>query len=300
MLMALGWLAARGAIVQAEHIRGMGRFVINFALPALIIHALSEQPLDEMFNGHYLLAYGLGSLATLALGLALTFGLQRRRLDHAAIEALGMATANSGFIGYPVAAMVIGQSAGIALALCMLVENMLMLPICLTLAESGRQQQGSLIRTLTATFSRLGRTPVFIAIIGGALLSLSGIRLPGWLSQAVDMLASASAPVALFVIGGTLYGLKVRGMYRRVGQIALAKLILHPLMVLLFFQLFPLEDTALMTGALLIAGAPMLSIYPIFGARFAMDGLCAAALLTATVASFFTLSVALWLLGAAS
>ncbi|GHC29612.1 transporter [Kushneria pakistanensis] len=295
LLIALGYVAVMGGVVTREHVQGIGRLVVNFALPALIVRSLSQHPLPEMFNAHYLLAYGLGSLAMLAFGLALA-RFQRRQLTHGAIMAMGMGTANSGFIGYPIAAMVIGPKAGIALALCMLIENMVMIPLSLALAEAGRQQGLSVSRTIMTTLQRLVRNPVILSIIVGALISLSGMDIPTPLYKALDMLANASAPAALFVIGGTLYGLKVQGMYRDVGQITLAKLVLHPLLVLLGFQLFPVADTTLMMGALIIASAPMLSIYPIFGVRFSMDGLCAAALLAASVVSFFTISTVLWLL----
>lgn len=296
MLIALGYVAVMGSVVTREHIQGLGRLVVNFALPALIVRALSQQPLTEVFDAHYLLAYGLGSLLTFAAGFLLVWRVQRHRLDHAAIAAMGMATANSGFIGYPIAAMVLGSTAGVALALCMLIENMVMIPLALALAEAGSQQGVSLRNIITTTARRLARNPIIIAIVSGALISLSGLSIPAPFYKALDMLADASAPVALFVIGGTLYGLKVQGMYRDIGQITLAKLVCHPLLVLLCFQLFPIDSVELMTGALLIASAPMLSVYPIFGVRFSMDRLCAAALLAATVTSFFTISATIWMI----
>jgi hypothetical protein len=44
----------------------------------------------------------------------------------------------------------------------------------------------------------------------------------------------------------------------------------------------------------------MLSIYPIFGARHGLQGLCAAALLLATVLAFLTMSTFAWLVGTMS
>jgi hypothetical protein len=55
-------------------------------------------------------------------------------------------------------------------------------------------------------------------------------------------------------------------------------------------------DPVLRAGAIIIASAPMLSIYPILGARHGLQGLCAAALLVATPLSFLTMSAAIWLL----
>ena len=46
----------------------------------------------------------------------------------------------------------------------------------------------------------------------------------------------------------------------------------------------------------LAAACPMFGIYPILAQKHGHDGLAAAALLGTTVASFFTISAALWLL----
>jgi len=122
------------------------------------------------------------------------------------------------------------------------------------------------------------------------------IRLPAVPLKVVDMLASASAPVALFVIGGSLYGLKTRGMAADVTQAALGKRILHPLALLAAFLLLPGVEPQLMVAGLLFASAPMMSIYPILGQRFGLEERCAAALVAATVLAFFSISGLLALL----
>jgi hypothetical protein len=107
-------------------------------------------------------------------------------------------------------------------------------------------------------------------------------------------LANASGPAALFVIGGTLFGLQVRGMMNDVGQIVAGKLILHPLAVLGIFLLIPEADPMLLAGALLFACAPMISVFPLLGQRYGMAGVSAATLMVATLSAFVTLSVGIW------
>ena len=51
------------------------------------------------------------------------------------------------------------------------------------------------------------------------------------------------------------------------------------------------------TAAILNAGMPMLSIYPLLSQKFGQEGVSAAALVAATTASFFTVSGLLWMLG---
>lgn len=137
ILIGLGFLATRSGLVSREQINGMGRFVITLALPALVIKALLERPLHEVFDRNYLLAYGLGSLALFVLGFLFARLLRRDSISGSSITALGMSMSNSGFIGYPIVALVVGETAAVGLALGMLVENLLMFPLGLMLAEAG-------------------------------------------------------------------------------------------------------------------------------------------------------------------
>ncbi|PMR67488.1 AEC family transporter [Halomonas heilongjiangensis] len=297
LLIGAGYLAMGTRLINREQMQGVATFVLYFALPALVIRALTQNPLDEVFQPHYLLAYGLGSLAVFAFALLLTLALQRKPLSEGAIHALGMAASNSGFVGYPVAAMVLGTSpAAVFLALNMLIENLLIIPAALILAEAGRQSGAGIVTAARKTFVRLARNPILIGLALGLLLAVTETAPPRPLAQVVDMLANAAGPAALFVIGGTLFGLQVRGMLGDVGQIVGGKLILHPLAVLGFFLLMPQTDPMLLAGALLFACAPMISVYPLLGQRYGMAGVSAAALMVGTLAAFVTLNLAIGLM----
>ncbi|MFP6847290.1 MAG: AEC family transporter [Pseudomonas sp.] len=298
ILISIGYLAARNALVSPEQVTGMGRFVVTLALPALVMKALLERPLHEVFDRNYLLAYGLGSLAVFVLGFLFARLLRRESTSGSAITAMGMSISNSGFIGYPIVAMVVGEKAAVGLALGILVENLLMLPLGLMLAEAGVQQGGGLRAVLFGTLKRLASNPIIIALSLGLLLALLDVRLPAVPLRVVDMLAQATAPIALFVIGASLVGLKAGGMVGDVLQVSFGKLILHPLAVLLMFTLIPVQDPVLRMAGVLFACSPMMSIYPIIGQRFGQAGRCAAALLGATVLSFLTISSFIGLLGA--
>ncbi|MWV14383.1 AEC family transporter [Pseudomonas sp. R-28-1W-6] len=297
ILIGIGFLATRSGLVSREQINGMGRFVVTLALPALVIKALIERPLHEVFDRNYLLAYGLGSLAMFVLGFLFARLLRRDSISGSAITALGMSMSNSGFIGYPVVALVVGETAAVGLALGMLVENLLMFPLGLMLAEAGEQLGAGLKAALLGTAKRLLSNPLILSISLGLLLALLDVRLPAIPLKVVDMLAQASAPVALFVIGGSLVGLKAGGLLGDVLQVSIGKLILHPLAVLLLFSWFPVQDPALRIAGVLFACSPMMSIYPIIGQRFGLAGRCAAALLGATLLSFLTINAFIAWLG---
>jgi hypothetical protein len=123
------------------------------------------------------------------------------------------------------------------------------------------------------------------------------VALPAPIGRAVGMLASTSAPVALFCIGGTLAGLSLKGMGSDLGLLVAGKLLVHPLAVFVAMQAFPVADPQMKTAVLLNAAMPMMSMYPILGLRYGREGICAAAVFAATLCSFFTISAALWLIG---
>ena len=169
LLIGAGYLAFRYRVMQPEQARALGAFVLNFALPALIIRALSGRRPAEIANFRYLLAYAVASLAVFALVFCVSRYGRRRPLTQSAIQAMGSSVSNSGFLGYPTASLVVGQVAGVALSLNMVVENVLMIPLALALAEAGRGTGATLRDTVRSTAARLAVNPLVIAIVIGTI-----------------------------------------------------------------------------------------------------------------------------------
>jgi predicted permease len=278
----------------------MGAFVMNFALPCLLIRALAQRDLTEVIEPVYLLAYGGGSILLFAFGYLYALKVAGKGKANATLQGLGMSMCNSGFVGYPGASQVLGPTAEIALALCVIIENLVMMPLVLVLGDSAQNNGQSRMQVLGKAFINLGRNPIIIGIMIGLVISLSGITLPSPIFRVIDMLASASGPVALFVIGGRLVGLKLKGLRTDMARIVSAKLLLHPIAVFVLIYFLPEIDPTLRIACVAFACSPMLSIYPIFGQRYGHEGLCAASLMMATSLSFITISTALWLLDATS
>jgi len=293
LIIAGGWLAVRHGLFEKADTRVLGRFVTNICLPALLFRALSSHPVRDVLNLQYLLAYGGASMGLMLLWRALNGRLLGQGPAHATLQGLGMSSSNSAYVSYPIAAQLLGAPAAIGLALTMLVENVLVIPLALALADRQGEDSRS-FAGLGRTLAGLLRNPMIVAIIAGFTVSLTGLPLPGVLARTIDVLASASSPVSLFVIGGTLVGLQMNGLWARVGGIAAAKLLVHPAVTVGLMLLMPGIDPALRTAGLIYAAAPMLSILPILAQKHHMEALSAAALLVATAFSFATISLWLW------
>jgi len=297
ILLGIGFAAVRSGLLTRADMRALGVFVINFALPALLFKAMSQRSLGELLSGQLVLVYTLGSLLAAGTVLAIACLVRKADLQSGAVQAMGSAVSNSAFIGYPIALQVFGPSASAGLAAYVLIESLFMMPLSLTLAEVGGSSGGRWTTVLKEILQRLSKNPFILGIAAGIGWSALGLELPVPVARAVDMLSTASAPVALFCIGGTLAGLSIKGMLGEIGLIVAGKLLLHPLCVFLVFLLLPGTDSRLQTSAIINAAMPMMSIYPLLGQKYGKEGVCAAALVAATVLSFFTISGLLWLTG---
>jgi predicted permease len=296
----IGFLATRRGVFDKAAMRALGAFVVKLALPALVFKSLAQRQFTEILNVTYLLAYAAGSLAMLGAGYLSSRRLAGMDKSSSAVYAMGMSCSNSGFVGYPILLLTFAPVAGVALALNMIVENALMIPLSLALAERGRSEAGPWHKLLAQSLARLAVNPIVIAVAAGLAVSLLRLTLPAPAVRTMDLFAMASSGVSLLVIGGTLAGLHIGPLARRATPVVAAKLIGHPLAVWSGILLLPLLglpalDPALAMAAVLLAAMPMLSIYPILAQAYGEEDLSATVLLLATIASFFTLSALLWL-----
>ncbi|HTT10340.1 MAG TPA: AEC family transporter [Burkholderiaceae bacterium] len=297
LIIAAGYLSVRGGLFVLAEMRVLGKLVLHFCIPALVFRSLSQQHPRDVLNGIYLLAYAGGSLAVLFGAFLYARRLRHRAVPLAALQGLAMSASNSAFVGYPIAQQLVGPSAGVALALTMIVENLLMMPLALALADSGTSEE-RWQRALARSAAGLLKSPLILAVLAGSLFALLEIPQPDVFARTIQIVATGATPVALFVVGGSLVGLSVGGMAREVGGLALGKLLLHPLAVLAALWILPPVDPALRTAAVLFAASPMMSVLPVLAQKYHHDRYCAASLLVSIILSFVTINALLWALGA--
>ncbi len=136
---AIGYLIVKRGWFGQSDMRTLGKYVLDIALPALLFNAMASRDFAEVFHPGYMLVFALGGLATIAVSYA-WFTLTGTDKPRRAVAVMGTACPNSGFIGYPVMLLTFPDLAGVILALNMLVENILLIPLCLILMELSRDR----------------------------------------------------------------------------------------------------------------------------------------------------------------
>ncbi|TDE37043.1 AEC family transporter [Antarcticimicrobium sediminis] len=297
----IGYLVVRIGWFKAADMRVLGQYVLNVALPALLFNAVAGRDLGEVLRPGYLLVMAVGGLVTIAVAW-LWFSATAPDKPRRALAVMGASCPNSGFVGYPVLLLVLPDLAGVVLALNFLVENVLIIPICLILMDLAAGRAGvSPLRLVRDVLLGLLKRPMVIGLLLGLAVSALGVAIPAPLTRMMGMLAASAAALSLIVIGGSLVGLPMKGNKTLATQIAAAKLLLHPAAVAMAALALPVLgfvslSEEMRSAAILSAAMPMFGIYTVLAQERGLGGAASIAMLAATAAAFFTLSVFLfWL-----
>ncbi len=300
LLIGLGYVSVRQGMFSQRDLRVFGKYVVNFALPALIFSAVASRDIGEVFNLGYIGAYLTGAVSVLFLGYFWSRHVARQTRLESTFQAMGMSCPNSGFVGYPILLMAMPSLASTALALNMVVENLVLIPLILILAEraTGSAKGWALVREIAR---RLAFNPIILALVCGLVVSLLGLKLPDILAKPVSLISSSSAAISLLVIGGTLVGLPIKAIDGRIAMVVFGKLILLPACVWAGTRImqaigYGIGSDQLEMAAILVAATPAMGIYPILAQRYGQEDNAALAMLVMTVMSFFTISAMLFLI----
>ena len=300
-MIAVGFGVVWKGVVSQSDVGGLGRLVVNVCLPALLFSAVTSSDHSDFTRPLYLCVYAACGLMNMLIMWTIASAAGAEPTRRAAAT-LGASVPNSAYIGYPVLLLALPDIAGPVFAMNVVVENFLFLPLGLVLlqqsqATTGRSPFGTAKRLLKNILTR----PMLLGLFAGMVVAFLGIPLPDAFARLVDMIASATPAVALFFIGGTLVGLRLRGHLTYAALVATAKLVVLPAVAaLLLFILsgFGLQfDNPMMASALILSAAvPIFGMYAIFAQEVGHQGMASIALLASVVGAFFTLSALLMIL----
>jgi malonate transporter len=302
-LVLCGYLAVRRQMLPQLAIPGMNGFVLYFALPCLLYRFGASTPLAQLLDPGVAGVYLLCALAMVGMAIATTRG----RLDwnNSAFGALVAAFPNTGFMGVPLLAALVGPSASGPVIVTLVIDLLITTSLCVALSRLDQGGGKGSAAALRQALSGMLRNPMPWAILLGALASGVGLQLPAPAARTIGLLADAASPVALFTIGAVLARSQMHASaptaLADIVPLALAKLVLHPLLMFgagraAIAAGVPLAPSAL-TVLVLLACLPSASNVAMLAERFGADtGRIARIILASTALSFLSFSGAVALL----
>jgi malonate transporter and related proteins len=294
-VVALGWVATRAGLSTPAIVDALGAYSFRFALPALVVQLIADQPLNRSFNPSFYAGY----LVSGGVVFACMFCLSRLRRHHNAATAAAHATtgtvSNLGFLGPPLVLAIFGPRGAGPLAMAILAEVMVLLSVGSVIMGSTRAGGASVGHIL---LRGTVLNPVVTAIALGAALAAIGADLPVPADRSLDLLGASAPPTALFALGG---GLALQRLDHTTAASAItitaAKLVAYPALVWCVLA-GPLQLGAfwVQTGVL-IASLPAASTTYVVAHRNGTDHeAVSAGIALSTVISVVTVPVAAWIL----
>jgi hypothetical protein len=290
IVVAAGYAAVKGRIFTDEHVDQLMRFAIQFAIPCLLFRATSTIDLAVAFDWRLLLSYYAAAIGSFTLAYLIVRKLFKRRPGEAVGIAFGALFSNLVLLGLPISERAWGVE-GMAPSFALVSLNA---PICylvgITTMELLRADGRSALDTSRVVVNAIFRNSLMIGIALGFLVNFSGLTLPIPLIGAIDLLARASLPVALFALGGLLTRYRLSRSLGEAGVISLLSLIIQPALTWLLAWQLQLPDATTRSIVLMSAAAPGLNAY-LFAAMYnrGQDS-AASSVLLSTLLSVFTIS----------
>lgn len=280
-IVAIGAILRAVGILTAGDSKPLNAVIVYVALPAFVFQAVRRAELGpDMWRvvaiSWLVFAVILGLTWVLTLVRASD---RRRRGAVLLVSALG----NTGYIGYPVTAALLGSSA-VPLAVFSDVFGTVFALVLVGFpiaARFGRSERGRV-----NVFRELVTFPAVIALVAG--LVLRSVAVPDPVSSGLDMLASVVAPLIMLSVGVSLRPKALATGVADVALVSLLRLAVAPAVALVLGAMF-LSGDALRVGALQ-AGMPTMMLSLAVGERFGLDTeFIASAIFITTVLSAVTI-----------
>jgi hypothetical protein len=164
----------------------------------------------------------------------------------------------------------------------------------ITAMEIVRADSNSPLRMVRTVGLAMFRNPLMIGVGLGFVVNLTGLPMPGVLTEAINLMIRAALPAALFGLGGVLYRYKPEGDAKVIAFICVMSLIVHPAIAYgMGGQVLALSEEQMRSVVITAAMAPGVNTYIFANMYGAARRVAASSVLIGTALTVLTASI--WL-----
>jgi len=242
----------------------------------------------------YILLFCLLLLFTLMMIVWITAYFTKATKQQMSAMMLGGAFMNSGNYGAPIVLFALG-AVGFDYAVIMMVfQSFLMNTFGLFFASLGGKEGASWKDSLR----RVIKMPVIHGAFAGVSLQLLSVNIPDPFMEAVSLIANASIPTVMLVLGMQLAVIsRKRVAYRYVTSVTIIRMIVSPILAVIIVSFLPIS-TLLKSVLIIQASMPAAANTTMFAIQFGTEpDLVSFTTLITTIISIVTIPIVLFSLG---
>ena len=299
LVVAAGYAAIRSRLLPDAGVDPMVRTTVSVLMPSLLFLAMLRVDLGTAVDARAVAAF----FGAITVGFFLALGLSRlvwrRRPGETIAVGFSAFFGNVVMLGIPISARAYGDEVSAAVFGLIAFHGTYNYFVGFVAMEMIRRDRTSVFAGFRRAFVTTVKNPLMIGLLGGIAVNLSGLSLPGVLLDALDMLAAAALPVALFSLGGVLTRYRLRDEIAEALMVSAVSLLALPALAWTLAQdVFGLPPEFVRAIVILAAMPPGLNGYVFASLYDRAVGTAANAMLIGTVLSIGTITFWLALLAA--
>jgi len=225
-IMFLGYLLRSKGIITEEGIKSFSSLIFYVTMPAMIIASLGNTASTKLSD-----LYDIALATFITYGILIGMAPVLTKLVKAPKGSKGLYKfmvifGNVGFIGFPMILALLGEDALFMAAIFNIPFNLLLYTLGVYLILSDKNKNHKMAWSIKQFMN-----PGIIATVIGIITFLAGWKLPGVVLNIADVLGSITTPLAMVVVGASLFGVKVKTIFKnyRIFTLSLIRMILFPL-----------------------------------------------------------------------
>ena len=244
IILLVGALIYKVRIIDDVSTKHLSNVLLMLVSPLLIVQSYQIDFNKELLYG--LLWALLASFLTFLFMIIVSEFLFHGDRNRSSVEKIAVSYSNSGFIGIPLISGVLGDKGVFYMTAYITVFNVLLWTHGVVLMGDSKELKGAWKNFLS---------PAIIAVIVGIILFLFQLRLPQFIENPLEMIASMNTPLGMIVAGANLAqgnilkSLKNKHLY----YLSFIKLIVYPLAGLVILCLLPLDFEVAFTVFIAVA-----------------------------------------------
>jgi predicted permease len=281
VLVGVGVLLRVSGLLAAEDARVLNTVIIFAGLPALVFRAVRPAQLSWDLALVSAIAWAVAGIGLALAWVASRFFKLSRPAQGGFLICASLG--NTGFIGYPIALGLLGNTGLVRAVFYDVFGTMIMLLTVGVLIASrfgGATERPSLVRELLAA-------PALLAVV--LALATRSVPIPRAVMDGLDVLARLVVPAIMISLGLSLKPKAIGRYAAPIGAVAVIKLLVLPL-VAIGLGSGLLRDASATRLLALQAGTPAMMLTLVYGMRFELDTeLIGSAILVTTAACAVTI-----------
>ena len=292
VVIGFGYAMAWRGLFTEQMVDGLMRFAQGFAIPMVLFRGIARLDLGQNFDLGLLISFFVPAIFCFILGVSvarLAFG---RSPEDCVAVGFACLFSNSLLLGVPIAERAFGPEGLAGNYLLLAFHSPLLYGVGITAMEVVRNRHSTRnpARLAGIVLNAMFHNPLVIGVSCGFVVNLTGLPVPAPIWAAVNMMAGAALPAALFGLGGVLFRYRAAGDAKLIAVVCAVSLMVHPTLVwFLGRHVFDLPQAGFRSAVLTATMAPGANAYLFANVYGAAKRVVASSVLIGTALSMLTI-----------